>query len=300
MRRFDEELSPTARSACRKELVLSSVDPRTTLIELPQRAIRRPHTSAPIPPLAEMLAVGRGGADVRVRLYLWLWATSAARNFEPYRRTSGEWALLLNLLPAGRERNHRTRNAAARRVTTASRYLEGVDLILRATRGTLRVLDPDRSGNRYEQRTSADFRALSAKRAELSRRFGITNFNHTDVWEEPPLYVPVALWLNGSVSGLSGAALAAFLLLWDIREREADDDGTIWVPKTKAYQYCIRNDVWHKGVSELVQFGCVHRVKGKVLFAAGTNPRVAAARHRVGWRLNRKRLFGLNREQLPA
>src|SRR4051794_34596871 len=71
-KRFDEALSAIASRACRLEPTVATVPPRSTMVVIPQRAIRRPILSFDAPPFARMVTAPGGAGDVRVRLYLWL------------------------------------------------------------------------------------------------------------------------------------------------------------------------------------------------------------------------------------
>lgn len=295
-RRFDEVLWTSARVAISREPVLATLHPRSATVAVAQRAFRRPHAGHSVPPFAALLSVARGGADVRVRLYLWLWAVTSARQPAPYQRTTGSWAELLNLVEDQWRGHPEKRSHAARRVATAMRSLEDEMLVRRLDRDTIRLCDPDRSGTDYHPWTDADVAVREAERREIERRWQhLTDFRVTRLWEDPPLRVPIALWLNGTVSALPAPALVALLVLLDHRP---DESGVIWVPKTRTHEYCVRRDSWYSGLRTLEDFGCVHRVEGPLLIARGVNKQFAPdGRRRVGWKLNTRRLYGLRRER---
>lgn len=292
--RFREVLNAATISAIKAEAVLGTLDPRSAVVVIPQRSIRRPFPRSLQPPIPAMLNVGRGAADVRVRLYLWLWAVTSARKPAPYRRTTGEWAQLLNLL--GRPTVPRERAAAARRVSSALAYLADGHLVRRTDRDTTRLLDPDGSGADFEPWTDEQMRAREVRRRELAEEWGdAVDFRITDVWEDAPLRIPVALWLNGTISALPGPALASLLVLLD-HQRRSDED-VIWVPKSRTHQYCIGPDSWRAGLHVLEQFGCIHRVYGARILAPGVNSKAPEGRRRVGWKIDERRLYGLRRER---
>ncbi len=116
------------------------------------------------------------------------------------------------------------------------------------------------------------------------------------------LTVPLAVWVNGTVSALSGRALAVLLVLWNF-ERDAPG-APFRVPKVKHSQFGLRNDLWHAGITELKEFGCVRRVRDtsrEPAFPAGVNRRVRTGPvHHVLYKIDHRRLEGLKREQLPA
>lgn len=303
-RRFDEALSRVAAVSCRKEATVASVSPRSTMVVIPQRAIRRPILRFRLPPTATAVAAPAGAGDVRMRLYLWLWAIYSARQFrEPtYRRTTGDWAELLNLVA---RRGHQQQRAnAARRVAAAIKHLRSRRLIDVPSRDEITLLDPDGSGNVFTPWTAYDLAERNKRREDVARMLG-TRYEtrrHLAVWEDEHLELPLAVWVNGTVSALSGRALAVLLVLWNF-ERAARGE-PFRVPKVKQSQFGLRNDLWHAGVTELEEFGCVRRVADKSrapVFAAGVNRRVTTGSvHHVLYKIDHRRLEGLKREQLPG
>jgi hypothetical protein len=289
-RNFSQILLSGVLDYCRDEPLLSGLGVDHVL-ELPQRVIRRRTPSDPAPPLAQMISTRRG--DVRVRLYLWLWALVGARGQPrtPYRRTSGEWALLLNLLAEPAANNQRARAAAARRVSRAGDYLESHSLIRRTRRDEIQLLDPTGHGEPFEPRSEVELADRDRRRAELARW---TNPRTRELWEDPPLKIPAALWTNGTVSALSGAALATLLLLWDQPESE---DGYRWPPRIRTHQYGLSSDTWQNGTTELLELGCIRRRQGALLFRGGSNIHVDTDRYAYGWKIDRNRLLGKDRER---
>lgn len=303
-RRFDKELSRVASTACRTEATVASVSPRSTFVVIPQRAIRRPILRFDLPPTAAAVAAPGGAGDVRMRLYLWLWAIYSARQFrEPtYRRTTGEWAELLNLVT--RRGHQRQRANAARRVSAAMKYLRARRLIDIPRRDEIKLLDPDGSGDVFTPWTDRELAARNKQRSDVARMLG-TRYEtrrHLAVWEDEHLTVPLAIWVNGTVSALSGRALAVLLVLWNF-ERDAPNE-PFRVPNVKHSQFGLKNDLWHDGVKELEEFGCVRRIRDETrapAFAAGVNRRITTGPvHHVLYKIDHRRLEGLKREQLPA
>lgn len=302
-RRFDEALSPLASRACRLEATVASVSPRSTMVVVPQRAIRRPTLAFDVPPVGRMVSVAGGAGDVRMRLYLWLWAIYSARQLrEPtYRRTTGQWAELLNLIS---RRGHRQQRAnAARRVRGAIRYLEAQGLINVPARDEITLLDPDGSHKLFVPWGDQDVAERQKQREDVARMLGgyYETRRHLAVWEDAHLEIPLAVWVNGTVSALSGRALAVLLVLWNF-ERDASDEA-VHVPKVKQTQFGLAKDLWHAGVRELEEFGCVRRIRDTsrpAIFAAGVNRRTTSgAVHHVLYKVDHRRLEGLKREQLP-
>jgi hypothetical protein len=98
---------------------------------------------------------------------------------------------------------------------------------------------------------------------------------HLAVWEDEHLELPLAVRVNGTVSALSGRALAVLLVLWNF-ERFAPVE-PFRVPKVKHSQFGLKNDLRHAGVTELEEFGCVRPLRDtsrEPAFPAGVNRRV--------------------------
>jgi hypothetical protein len=259
------------------------------MVEIPQRAIRQPkrRTDTPGPPLIEMIAAGRGGADVRIRIYLWLFALLSTRGFGDLdlKRTTGEWATLVNVMPDGSEHNQGKRVLAARRVGRALTYLEECKLIGRPEPGVIRLLDPDRSGRDYQPWTQHD---RDARERERDRIHGIyldrTDLRRGAYWEDNPLRLPATLWTSGTISGLPAPALVVLLVLWDYERGIA---GVFDIPKSRPYEYPLSHATWHRGTTELERLGLITRHLGALVFpGTNTNPKMHEDRHRVRWALN--------------
>lgn len=278
--------------ACGTEALLTSA-PSSHVVEIPQRVIRQPkrRLGTPGPPVIEMITAGRGGADVRIRIYLWLFALLSTRGYGSLdlKRTTGEWATLLNVMPDGSEGNQRKRVLAARRVARALAYLKEANLIGRPEPGVVRLLDPDRSGWDYQPWSKHD---RDAREQERQRIHGIyldrTDLRRGAYWEDDPLRLPAALWTNGTISALPAPALAVLLILWDYETKRGP---IIDVPKSRAYEYPVSHSTWHRGTTELERLELITRHQGALVFPAVTsNPKVREDRHRVRWALNHTNL----------
>lgn len=302
--RFDSKLKAVAKRACCTEGNVASVDFNTDVV-IPQRTIRRPTLRFAVPPIGRMVAVAGGAGDIRVRLYLWLWAVFAARQQREatYRRTTGQWAELLNLIE---RRSHREERAkGARRVSAAIRYLQGQGLIDVPFHGGITLLDPDGTQGRFIPWTDQVLAEREQQRDELRRRFGegFEIRRHPDLWEDEPLRLPLKIWVNGTVSVLSGRALAVLLVLWNFERNRSTDSRMFPVPKVKRTQFGLANDIWHKGLRELEAYGCIVRKMDKScrpVFDKGVNSRVPEAVFPVLYRIEHQRVEGLRREQLPV
>lgn len=279
--------------ACRDEPSLRTVSP-SHLVEIPQRMIRQPRRrrEIPAPPLIRMLDVGRGGAEVRVRTYLWLWASLSVRSYADVtlRRTTGEWAVLANVLDPQDEHNQAKRSAAARRVTRALDYLEAHRLVSRPQVDLVQLLDPDGLGRMYVPWSDGYLREREVDREKLEVFFmGRDDLRRSQLWEDEPLRLPAKLWTNGTISSLSAAATAVLLILWDY---ETEPGELIIVPKSRAFEYPVNHSSWHKGLAELERAGLVHKVSGPLIFsAANANPKVTSDRHRADWRIDHAELL---------
>ena len=240
-----------------------------------------------------MLSAGRQAAEVRVRVYLWLWAMLSTRDYTnlELRRTTGEWAALVGVLTDGAEHHQHKRAAAARRVSRAIDYLISQRLVARSGTDTLTLLDPDGSGDPYEPWTEEIRAGRAEGREDLFRFYGDrTDYRRSWVWEEDPLQIPATLWSNGTITALPAAAIVALLVLWDHEEAPGE---LIVVPKSRAYEYPLTHSTWHKGLHELETLGIIDREQGPLVFAAtNANPLVTTDRHRVQWRINHHALVG--------
>jgi hypothetical protein len=233
-----------------------------------------------------MLDVGRQGAEVRVRLYLWLFACLSTRNFAnvDLRRTTGEWAMLINVMREGEFTDQRKRTVAARRVARATDYLVAQKLAARVRPGTVRLLDPDGCGQPYRPWDAATVSARAKERADIERGFSYQrlDYRRSRVWEDRPLRLPAKLWTNGAVSALTAPALTVLLVLWDYHQ---DKGPGFEVPKSRAYEYPISHATWQKGTDQLRAAGIASAVPGAAIFGS-----VACTgsmrRHRLSWTLH--------------
>jgi len=259
------------------------------LVSIPERALRQPKRrgGVPSPPLIAMLGVGRQAADIRVRLYLWLWAALSTRGFGELTilRTTAEWALLVNALDPASVHHQQKRGLAARRVSRAFDYLAEQRLISRPFPDTVRLLDPDRTGADYIPWSTEVVRGRERQRDDLQRFWGErTDYRRSRVWENAPLRFPSSLWTTGWISNLSGPALVVLMIMWSY---EPSPGVTFDIPKSRAYEFPVTHSTWHKGTTDLQAAGVVSRRQGALVFpAANANPRVSTDRFRVRWTLN--------------
>ena len=251
-----------------------------TSVPLRQRQVRRPAVYVEPPLLSRLLRPGgRGGANVRISLWLWSVFEAHARSsrgvapvFESRR---GEVATRLHLI--GAEDGKRKREAAARRVDNAFARLRRDGLVQRLDRRSWLVLQDDGTTSPYRTETSEELAARLARRGELLAvaRYGQRSLRYDsvrrvqtrgpdseargvvvhDYWEQEPIAVPLWLWANGWVSGLSGAALVTLLVLLD-QSRSAAEPSQVVVPRIRRSQYSLTKEVWRKGRDELV----AHRI----------------------------------------
>lgn len=290
--RFSDLLADDVRVVISREPLLGRRS-RAGTVPIPQRVVRQPGRWAamPVPPLIRMLNVGHGAADIRVRLYLWLWACASYRAFEPepVHKTTGAWAVLLNLLPLA-DTSHRARRAgAARQVARAADYLIAEHLASRPRQSELQLLDPSGTGRPYQPWTAQQLRDRNELRSKYAESWGTqTDIRRTTVWEDPPIQVPMTLWTNGSVSALSGAALVVLLVLLDYEE---EPGSRIRVPKSRPYEYPVSRDSWVKGTHELKALKFLWPHQGRKVFpVSNANPRVTKDRYQTAWTINHRRL----------
>ncbi len=281
-----DHLDPGVLAACRTEPLLSSLGPGH-LVELPQRVLRQPKRRPGVapPPLIRMLGAGRQAAEVRVRTYLWLWASLSTRHYADVnlRRTTGEWARLVGVLTDDAVHHQRKRAEAARRVSRAIHYLSSECLVAKAGDHVITLLDPDGSATPYRPWSNDERAERERARGDLSRAYGYrTDYRRSQVWEDNPLMVPATLWTNGTITTLSAAATVALLVLWDY---ETKPGAIIDLPKSRAYEYPVTHSTWHKGLAELETNGIIRRKPGALIFTAGNNPRTDTDRHRNRWRI---------------
>lgn len=251
---FWDSLNMNARRACAKEPLLSFHPPETE-VRIPHVAFRS--SSDRRPPLADMIAAGRGAADVRIRLYLFVLALTRIGGPHPILRSTGDWALILNFIPEGRERNRKFRAQAARRVARAIDYLVDAELVRQPAQGQLHIAGYD------------------LEKIEWSENRGRY------------VAVPVSLWTNGTISTLSGRANLALLALLD---QEDEPGREIRMPRRRKTLYAVSNDTWYEGLKELEQFGLIHRVEGTKAFSAKANPKLGQDRYRTRWKVNHRSL----------
>lgn len=246
----------------------------TTTVPIRQRQIRRPARYVAAPLLPRLLVPGgRGGADVRIRLWLWCVLDAHARSsrgedpvLELGRR---EAATRMHLLSGTATLSKGKCESASRRADNAFARLRREGIIQRVGRGHWRVLSDDAGGAPFCSETESELAARLAVRDDLlaAARHGQRTVRYDSVrrrpsrsavdepsgvvvhdhWEEAPIAVPLALWANGWVSGLSGAALLTLLVLLD-QARAASE---VVVPRIRRSQYALGKEVWKKGRDEL-------------------------------------------------
>jgi hypothetical protein len=176
----------------------------------------------------------------------------------------------LHLIRAADDKSKR--EAAARRVDNAFARLRRDGLVQRFDRQSWLVLQDDGTNSPYRAETPDQLDARLARRRELFARaqYGQRSLRYDsvrrlprpgaageprgvvvhDYWEEQPIAVPLALWSNGWVSGLSGAALVTLLVLLD-QSRDVAVESQVVVPRIRRSQYALSKEVWRKGRDEL-------------------------------------------------
>jgi hypothetical protein len=238
-----------------------------------------------------MLGAGRQAAEVRVRVYLWLWAGLSTRGYQnvDLRRTTGTWAELVDIVADDAVSHQAKREQAARRVTRAINYLSSEGLVRREGRDTLRLLEPSGSTDAGFEPWSAEHRRSRDKdRSDLARFYSTRlDYRRSAVWEDNPLQLPAELWMNGTISALPAAAIVALLILWDY---EAAPCELIIVPKSRPYEYPVSPSTWRNGLAQLESRGLIARELGPVLFRASNSAPDAGDRHRIRWRINHEQL----------
>jgi hypothetical protein len=126
-------------------------------------------------------------------------------------------------------------SAGARRVTTAIRALEKLDLLKRHVSPgrvpTLEVLDPAGSGKAWD---------VNSK--ELSGNYA---------------GIPIDLWKNGWITALTGRQLAMLIVLRELTNARKPEPGVqgIWVDGTRKRQYGFSDDTWTRATHELRDLG---------------------------------------------
>lgn len=262
----------------------------TTSVPLRQAWFRRyGHSAGYRPPLVSLLEPpGRGGADTRLGLWLWLYL-EACRRVElggpPILRVRRrEFAARLHLLEANEFGNDRVRDSRARRVDNALRHLRERHLVVARSRGEVELCDHLGSGRPFEPESESArderrrrlkklvFWRLPTGRNEIGKAVKRTHRPADpaavrrsrrlddgrwlgDEWEGDAIRLPLDLWANGWVSALPARALLALFVLLD----EHQIQGTEWfrVPRVLQSQFTLGPDVWHGGLARLVDEGIV-------------------------------------------
>lgn len=197
---------------------------RTVGVPFAQDFVRRPRgakLSEPPPPLARLLRGGQGG-EVRLKLYLTISLRAVSPPYDigtaiPARA----WAQALDLPDP-------TRNGA-RRVNDAIDWLAEHKFIVserrKGTPGAVRLLNQNGSGGPF------------------TRPSGATRY----------VQLPLAIWRQGWIVGLSGTALALLIILLDLQSGRPDRQ---WVsPREAKLRYDLSADTWTKGTHELERVG---------------------------------------------
>lgn len=236
---------------------------------------------------------GRGGGDVRLRLWFWMIFEGHARaeSAREPRLSAGrrDWAVRLHLVEPRLLHHDGRREVAARRIDTAIARLAHENLVVKADRSSLRVLCDDGTGRPYEYENADQLRTRLARRAELLQfaPYGQRSLRYdavertsrgrdgapagrvvSDYWETEPIQLPLTLWANGWVSALSAAALVSLVLLVDQAKDQHGIRHPIDVPRIRVSQYAVSKDIWAKGCEELASTGLIrrepHRTAGAV------------------------------------
>lgn len=251
------------------------------------------------PPLPSLLEPpGRGGADTRLQLWLWLYLEAHHRAEHGQLSIAcakrRELAGRLHLLRSNEFGNDRVRDSRARRIDNALRHLQSHKLIERRSGGRVLLCNHLGSGNPYEVETDLlrderrkrrealidhvrNPRSHEAGRAATNRyeaddleacvnkRSLGNGFWLGDEWEGDAIRVPLSFWANGWASTLPARALLALLVLLDVQS--CDETDWFGVPRVLQSQFTLGPDVWQSGLARLVREGIVdQRVDGTMGF----------------------------------
>lgn len=188
---------------------------RTASVQFPLGFVRSPSGD---PVLARLMRGGRGGGEVRLRLYLTLRMQATAPPFRLPGRTSSSLAGLLNLSPI----------KGPRRVTDALHWLEENKLLTKSPvqgkPASLTLLKPDGSGDPLSDR-----------------------------WERRYLTLPIELWTLGWILRMSGRSLAVYTALTELTGGK-DQEGAVMPGERKA-EYGMSDDTWTRACRELRDMG---------------------------------------------
>ncbi|MFJ6444882.1 hypothetical protein [Streptomyces sp. NPDC091649] len=232
----DSELGPVAAQRSAAQQVRALTRAKSAAVRF--RFIARAEPNDAPPPLARLLrgSGGKGGA-ARLKLYLsMLWM---ARNEDRpvFQYPAQEWALLLG---------YGSTPSAARRVQDGFRWLsEEAFVELERRQGApsaVRLLSDAGTGTPYMAP------GLAIKRAPKAER-------------EEHLYVQLnaALWTNGWIVELTGAAVAMYLVL--LHEMRGEEKQVWFSPRMGRERYDLSDETRRKGLKELEERGLVKVTK---------------------------------------
>ena len=190
---------------------------RTTGLGLAEAFVRRTDATDPPPPLAQLMRGGQGG-EVRLKLYLTMSLLAVSPPYDIPPVPARAWAEALELADPGRN--------GARRVNDALIWLDRHKFVesegRRGTPGPVRLLSQSGTGEPY------------------TRPAGGGRY----------VRLPLGVWQDGWIVGLSGSALTMLIILLDLQGGRAQPS---WVsPSVARRRYDLSPETWSKGTRELV------------------------------------------------
>jgi hypothetical protein len=241
-----------------EEFVPDELVRREGSVEVPQWLFARRLDSGPesLPVLTRMLRARRQGAEVRVRLLMWLLALSRGGTNTPFKMpTAGDLAVVVDLprTPGGQ-----ATSTAQRRIfgALASLFDEGVLMHPgTAKRRQMAFQDPRAPGRIWEPRTRTQWEEHGRKRQRHDDRSSAGKAEYDFwLWETGPTCVPYQAFSRGHISRMSAPALVVLLALLDPVHR-SDDPGSnvVRIAKQRASRYGFSYDTWRDGTSELAE-----------------------------------------------
>ena len=196
----------------------------TSSLELPQGFVRS-EKAADVPPVTQMIRGGRGG-EVRLKLYLTMMLIAVGKSPMHKNVPASSWAEALYLKdPHG---------LGARRISDALQWLENNQFIkLESRRGSpavITVLSALGDGVLLEQS------------------------------EGTSLSVPIGLWENHGILGLSGTGLALLLILLDLQS-DGTESNPPSLPHPLRRRYGLSDDTWTRAGRELQDLDLLRTTK---------------------------------------
>lgn len=183
------------------------------------------------PLLAKILRIPRGGGEVALKTYLIVCLRAVAK---PYSVTisASRVAGLQGLISLSDDVDLGSRRAnALKRVNRAINRLEGDEYSLlrrEARKGVASQLYLLLPGSREEWREPAS----------------------------PYVSIPIQFFENGYVFGLSGRAIALYIILRELIEgRKGENAGEAWVSGVRKKEYGLSDDTWTRATRELEDMG---------------------------------------------